>query len=435
MQQNPAAPPGYDPLRTWLTLAILGLIYILSFTDRFILALLIKPLKADLGLSDLTIGLLFGTVFAAFYGVSALPLARIADVGNRKWLIAACVTLWSTCTIASAWANSFAMLATLRFGLAVGEAALVPAAMSLLTDSLLERRRIMGLTLFSTAGMIGAAVAYVIGGLTIQAMEALQAHGHFTHFRLWQLCLVAVGIPGWLLALVFVVIAREPTRPVVPVHAQAKGDGWAHVKERGWLYPGLFLGAGFTQLLGYTMIAWGPTFLQRNLGMSAAASGYGFGVAQFVAAVGGTLLIPLAVRRVATAGRFGFASRMPAAMAGFGALVVLAGPFAGSAYGFLGCYMIGGFFLVGTANMCLLIIQPAVPANIRALLTACGMICISSLGLGAGPPIAAAIADAMGGDHGLGLGIAGVAVIALAGSLFMLTMATRPFRDVLVQIG
>ena len=70
------------------TLCVLVLVYILNFVDRQILSILAEEIKADLGLSDATIGFLYGTAFAVFYAIFGIPLARLADVWVRTRLIA-----------------------------------------------------------------------------------------------------------------------------------------------------------------------------------------------------------------------------------------------------------------------------------------------------------------------------------------------------------
>ena len=63
----------------WYMVVMLTIAYILSFVDRYILGLLIEPIKADLGLTDTQIGLLLGFAFAIFYATMGLPLGYLAD--------------------------------------------------------------------------------------------------------------------------------------------------------------------------------------------------------------------------------------------------------------------------------------------------------------------------------------------------------------------
>ncbi|MEL7027630.1 MAG: MFS transporter, partial [Pseudomonadota bacterium] len=112
--------------------ALLTVIYVLSFIDRYILGLLIEPIKADLNLTDTQIGLLLGPSFAIFYALMGLPLGWLADRKRRTWIIAVGLGLWSLATALSGLAKSFAHLFLMRIGVGVGEAALSPCAMSLI---------------------------------------------------------------------------------------------------------------------------------------------------------------------------------------------------------------------------------------------------------------------------------------------------------------
>src|SRR3954470_2600227 len=88
----------------WWTILLLSALYVMSLLDRTILSLLIGPIKAQFSLDDVQIGLLLGTAFGLVYSVLALPAARIADLGNRRLLVFAGVTIWCLSTMASAFA-------------------------------------------------------------------------------------------------------------------------------------------------------------------------------------------------------------------------------------------------------------------------------------------------------------------------------------------
>ena len=120
---------------SWYGVFVLTAIYVLSFIDRTILSLLVGPIRADLGLSDTEISLLHGFAFAIFYTTLGIPIALLADRLNRRNIIAIGVAFWSLATAACAFARSFSHLFVARICVGVGEAALSPAAYSLLADS------------------------------------------------------------------------------------------------------------------------------------------------------------------------------------------------------------------------------------------------------------------------------------------------------------
>ena len=114
-------------------LFVLVIVYIFNFVDRNILSILSQDIQADLGITDAEMGFLYGTVFAVFYAVFGIPLARFADVWVRRSLISMGLMFWSAMTALSGFAQSFPQLAAFRIGVGIGEASASPAAFSMLS--------------------------------------------------------------------------------------------------------------------------------------------------------------------------------------------------------------------------------------------------------------------------------------------------------------
>jgi predicted MFS family arabinose efflux permease len=64
-------------------LAAMTAVYTLNLVDRGLMILMLQPIKDDLGLSDTQLGFLTGIAFGLFYATLGLPIARLADRGNR----------------------------------------------------------------------------------------------------------------------------------------------------------------------------------------------------------------------------------------------------------------------------------------------------------------------------------------------------------------
>jgi MFS family permease len=94
--------------------------------DRQILAILLEPIKHDLGASDTEMGLLTGFAFVLFFALASVPIARAADRYSRRNIIGVALTFWSVMTIVSGYVASFTQLAAARVGLGIGEAAATP---------------------------------------------------------------------------------------------------------------------------------------------------------------------------------------------------------------------------------------------------------------------------------------------------------------------
>ena len=195
-------------------LAVLVLVYIFNFIDRNILAILAEDIKADLGVTDAQMGFLYGTVFAVFYAVFGIPLARFADVWSRRSLIAVGLAFWSAMTAASGLARSFGVLAACRIGVGIGEASASPAAYSMLADYYPPHRRATVIATYASGVYIGAGIGIFLGGAILDAWAAAYPDGGAPFgLRGWQVAFMAVGLPGLVMAL-WVRTLREPTRGI-----------------------------------------------------------------------------------------------------------------------------------------------------------------------------------------------------------------------------
>lgn len=206
-------PPG-APTRAYSNylLTVLVLVYVFNFLDRQIVSILAERIKADIGATDAQMGFLYGTAFAVFYALFGIPLGRLADMWERKKLIALGLSFWSVMTALSGLARNFTQLAIARIGVGVGEASATPAAFSMLSDSFPAARRATALAIYSSGIYIGAGLGLGIGGVIVDgwdtAWEGQAAPGGLAG---WQVAFMAVGLPGILLA-GWVSTLREPVR-------------------------------------------------------------------------------------------------------------------------------------------------------------------------------------------------------------------------------
>lgn len=251
----------------WYVVAILLLAYILAFVDRDVISLLVQPIRADLGISDLQMSFLLGGAFALFYTFFGMPIAWLADRWNRRLIIFLGVTLWSVATVLCGMAGGYWSLFAARVGVGVGEAALNPPALSLLKDYFPPDRlgRAVGVyTAGISAGMgVGSFLAATI-------YPAISAHGPyllpvFGTVSPWQYMFILVGLPGFLVALMILTI-REPSRRVYAT-AFARVSLWqsiAYVGQRRSTYGLLFIGLSAMAITNYGVGYWIPEFLRRT---------------------------------------------------------------------------------------------------------------------------------------------------------------------------
>ena len=274
-------------------LAVLTLINLLNYLDRYVLSALLPQIKASgLNLSDFQLGTLM-TGFIIVYMLAAPLFGAMGDRGRRPRLIAFGVALWSLATAASGLALGYAQLFTARAMVGIGEAAYGTIAPALLADYFGRARRGRVFAVFYMAIPVGSALGYVFGGLASQAWG-------------WRAAFLVAGLPGLLLA---ACVLRVPDPPrgtqdaeAAPAPDQASGsvDQVAAAGGIGGtltLYLALLRRPAYAlAVLGYAaytfamggLAFWMPTFLQRVRGLSAAQATTAFGLVVVVTGLLGT---------------------------------------------------------------------------------------------------------------------------------------------------
>src|SRR5690242_3960499 len=192
---------------------MLTVIYILSFIDRQILALIVKPIKTDLQITDFQISLLMGFSFVFFYTLFGIPLGRLADTKSRRAIIAVGCALWSFMTAMCGVAQNYLQIFLCRLGVGVGEAALSPSAFSMISDSFRKERLATAISVYSMGIYMGAGFAYLLGGIVVRLATSQEMY-HFPivgDIRPWQVIFFVVGLPGIFLGLLMYTI-KEPVR-------------------------------------------------------------------------------------------------------------------------------------------------------------------------------------------------------------------------------
>ncbi|MBI3448926.1 MAG: MFS transporter [Acidobacteria bacterium] len=409
-------PPYPPPRRAWSLVGVLTIVYVFSFVDRQILSLLVQPVRRDLAISDTQMSLLMGASFALFYTFFGIPLGRAADSRSRRWIVALGFAAWSLFTAACGLATTFPQMLALRMGVGVGEAALAPAAYSLIADSFEARKRATALGVYSTGIYVGAGLAFVVGG-TIVGLAAS-----------WRTVFFAVGLPG--LALAPLVLAmREPAR------RGDTGGGSATVRDVSeWFRANAEtlvchnLGCALMALGGYAITAWAPAFLSRRYGLGPAEAGLAFGAVVLLAGSAGVIAGGRYADRLAARGRRDANLRVAAmtslACLPFATLFPLA-PGATAALALLVPTMFFGSVVWGVAPAA---IQEMMPNSMRGQASAVYLFAVNAIGLGLGPTAVALLTDRVFGDEravGWSLAIVGCGAYLSASALLALSL--RPF--------
>ena len=278
----------------WYVVVLLTLIYTVSFIDRQILALMIGPIRRDFGISDTQVSLLIGLAFALFYTFLGIPIARMADRHSRRAIIAAGVFVWCLMTAACGVSHNYGQLFLARVGVGVGEAALGPSALSMISDYFPQQSRGRAISFYTMGISLGSALAMIVGGqLVANALQAAPVTVPvFGQLYGWQPIFFMVGLPGIVLAVVMLTVA-EPERREKLRFASAQTTGTsdarrqadhpslatvAHFIAQRWrLYGSHFLGMSVAATLSYGFFAWIPQTFVRTWGWTIAQVGLAYG--------------------------------------------------------------------------------------------------------------------------------------------------------------
>jgi MFS family permease len=400
------------PRVAWYMVIVLMLAYILSFIDRVILGLLVGPIRADLGISETQMSLLYGFVFAVFYTGLGVPIAWAIDRYNRRNVIVIGVALWSAMTAMCGIARGFLELALARVGVAIGEAVLSPATYSMAADSFPERRLGRALSVFVLGLPLGVGLALIIGGLVIQFISSSPEYTLplLGTIRAWQLTFLVVGVPGMLLSL-WILTIPEPTRRQRPVartpaslaaaagtSAQGQtaasasiGDTLRYMGMRWRAYVPLILGFSVLGMVMNVFQIWGVQYFVRVLKLPLSAAGLRVGTAIAVFGTIGILVGGTLTDRWRAAGRLDASMRV-----GLTAALCLV-PFAASCtvlddltLSTLCLVPIGFFtsFAFGAGATAMVVLTPG---PMRAQASAIYLLFVNILGIGVAPFLTAAI--------------------------------------------
>ena len=384
-------------------LIVLLLAYILSFIDRNAMAVLIGPIRQEFAISDFQYSLLHGLAFSLFYIGLGLPIARLADRGNRTLIISIGVFVWSVMTCLCGLARSFTSLFLARMGVGIGEAALSPPAYSLLADFFSEHNLPRAIAVYTLGITIGGGLAYIIGSEVYQYFDdsaeiVLPLVGAL---KPWQMTFIAVGLPG-LVIVAMLALVREPRRRGVAqqanVHHASIADLGAQLKRHWRAYLGLVGGMCLLAVLGYATTAWYPEFLMRTYGVERTVAGGQFGLIFLVA---GSLGVIVGGWSVAPFERRGYKDAplrivlicavlwMPPAI--FGPLAPTPGWAVLAACPIM--FFLNAFFSVGISGL-----QLITPNNMRAQISALMVLSTNIFSLALGPMVVGFLTDFVFGD-------------------------------------
>lgn len=245
---------GFGKGYRYYALGLLTLVYVFNFIDRQIVVILQESIKLELGLMDWQLGMLSGFAFAVFYVLMGVPIARIADTGNRRNVISISLALWSAMTALCGMVGNFWQLLLARIGVGVGEAGCSPPAHSIISDMFPVEQRATALSTYNMGINFGVFIGFLAGGWINEYLG-------------WRMAFVTVGIPGVLFAVWVRMSLKEPPRGLSEVnHVDNNPPPLTDVFKLLWdrvSFRHMAMAAGLHAFVSYGVGGWMAPFLQR----------------------------------------------------------------------------------------------------------------------------------------------------------------------------
>ena len=380
------------------------------------MGLLVGPIRESFSISDFQYSLLAGLAFSLFYAIMGLPLARIADSGNRRNLISLGIAVWSVMTAVCGMARGFVSLFFARIGVGVGEATLGPAGYSMITDYFPRSSLARALSVYTLGVTFGSGLAYILGGAVVGYVQTIET------IKLpllgategWQLTFFIVGLPGILVAALLYSTVREPVRRQSETHATMPPIRTVidFVWQRRGAYLSHIFGVSIFVMVVYALNLWGPTYFIRTFDYSVAEAGFTFGIIMLAAGSAGLLLAGVIADAWMQSGKidayvriilFSIVAMTPCAIAlGFVQTPGLA----------IATMSLAVFFSAFQGGIAGGTLQLMTPNRMRAQVMAVYLLAANLIGLGLGPTVLAATTDyVFGYDEAIGKSIALCAAI------------------------
>ena len=426
----------------WYVVFVISVCGVVAFIDRQVINLLVEDIKVDLLVSDTQISLLQGFAFAFFYALVAIPLGRIADSANRRWMITIGICAWTIAAICCGLAETFEQLFVARMMVGVGEAVLTPAGFSLLADLFKPQRLARPVSVTTASSFFGSGIALMVGGFIVNSLESTDGivFPFVGSLEIWQAVFILGALPGIPAAALFFFSVKEPKRraAVVRDSEEQYREGFLqairYISRNRRLFAAVFLGVSLLAGAQFALGAWIPAFFIRVHGWSAGDIGYAQGLLFLVCATlgvvaGGWLADGLHARGCRDA------NLRIATFAGLLALPFAVG-IAAAPTGTLAIALLAPVILFGAApfGAAVAVIPMVSPPQFRAQLVAIYLLVANSLGQAGGPWLVAFLTDRLFADDtavGWSLMIT-VPLLLLAGSLLTL-IGWRPLRAQFTQ--
>lgn len=182
----------------WLVVALLWFVCFFNYADRQAIFSVFTPIKTEMGLSDVQLGIV-GASFMWVYAGAGWLAGLVGDRFKRKTLIIGGLIFWSLITVATAFCRNYTQLVLCRALEGFGEAFYFPASMALVSDYHGRDTRSRAMSLHQSSVYAGTIAGGSVAGIMAD------------HYG-WRSSFYLFGWCGVLLGIVLLFLLREPRR-------------------------------------------------------------------------------------------------------------------------------------------------------------------------------------------------------------------------------
>ena len=266
----------------YYVLVMLTVVSMINIMDRLILSILLEDIKAEFTFTDTQLGVLAGLAFALFYALMSIPIARWADISNRKNILAAALIIWSGMTALCGAATGFVSLFLARLGVGIGEAGGSPPSYSIIADYFKPSERARAMGVYVTGSVLGTGGGLIVGGLLGEWLG-------------WRMTFLALGIPGILLGVILYYTVQEPPRGRYDTGSDESKQAIDIKRTLNSLasnkvYVRVSFSFAMLTMVGYAMALWLAPIMLRNFEVSMGMVGLYLGGTYILGGIPGPLI-------------------------------------------------------------------------------------------------------------------------------------------------
>jgi MFS family permease len=285
----------------WYVAFILLIGFTFSFIDRQVLNLLVVPIQNDLSITDTQISALQGLAFVLTYVGLCIPIGRLIDRSHRVIVMIIGLLIWSIATVACGFSKNYISMFIARMGIGAGESTVHPGSISILGDYFDSDNIASPMSIYLLGPYLGAGIAMIFGAQVLDWTSKMNSNFILPligEVAPWQLTFIAVGLPGILIAGLFLTI-REPKRKIQAIESQEIPSFKTiakYIKNNWQLYGAIIIGNSCLIILLYGLQSWVPTMLLRVYEWDLIQSGRVYGLIAMLAGSAGVLSGPLTLK-------------------------------------------------------------------------------------------------------------------------------------------